>query len=342
LPVNRKNSAGKVKNFSAEGKNSSCDLTKTGENICGVLQTRFAMPVSKPILALFALLLFVTCLTAQKDHGDCPDARILCDKSPLLLENLPGPGQDAAELPATACSEAPFPETHSAWFRWTVAEAGTLELLLTPLHEADDLDFVLFRLPALHACAERAEVCCMLSGPVLGEEAPDDAPCRGATGLVAGAALVGGGAGCPPGAGRFLPPLPVQVGESYALFVHNFRSAGGFELQFAGSCAFAAVPELCAATGLPDVGDAAAGFSLGGVVPNPASGAAQIAVQVGKPAIGALTVTDASGRLRSSTPVSLLPGENTLRLDLSALEPGAYFANLLLGKQRRSVRFVRQ
>jgi hypothetical protein len=300
------------------------------------------MPVSKPILALFVLLLMATCLTAQKGHGDCPDARILCDKSPLLLENLPGPGQDAAELPATACSEAPFPETHSAWFRWTVAEAGSLEFVLTPLAEADDLDFVLFRLPAIDACAERAEVCCMLSGPVLGEEAPEDAPCRGATGLVAGAALVAGGAGCPPGSGRFLPLVSVQAGESYALFVHNFRSAGGFALQFGGGCVFAAVPGLCSATGLPDAGDAMAGFSLGGVVPNPASGFAQIAVQATEPAVGTLTVTDASGRLRSSTPVSLLPGENILRLDLSALEPGTYFANLLLGEQRRSVRFIRQ
>jgi hypothetical protein len=40
--------------------------------------------------------------------------------------------------------------------------------------------------------------------------------------------------------------------------------------------------------------------------------------------------------------VSLLPGENILHLDLSALEPGTYFANLLLGEQRRSVRFIRQ
>jgi hypothetical protein len=40
--------------------------------------------------------------------------------------------------------------------------------------------------------------------------------------------------------------------------------------------------------------------------------------------------------------VRLLPGENILRLDLSALEPGAYFANLTLGEQRRSVRFVRK
>lgn len=300
------------------------------------------MPVSKPIFALFILFLSATCLTAQKAHGDCPDARILCDKSPVLLENLPGPGQDAAELPATACSEAPFPETHSAWFRWTVAEAGSLELVLTPLHAADDLDFVLYRLPALHACAAREEIRCLLTGPVLGEEAPDDAPCRGATGLMAGAAWAAAGIGCPPGAGRFLPPVQVQAGESYALFVHNFRSAGGFDLQFAGSCAFAAVPELCAATGLPDAGDVAAGFSLGGVVPNPAGGAAQIAVRTAGPAHGTLTVTDASGRLRSSTPVSLLPGENILRLDLSALEPGAYFANLLLGEQRRSVRFLRQ
>jgi hypothetical protein len=54
LPVDRKKFAGKVKNFAGEGKNSSYDLTKTGENICGVLQTRFAMPVSKPILAFFS------------------------------------------------------------------------------------------------------------------------------------------------------------------------------------------------------------------------------------------------------------------------------------------------
>lgn len=303
------------------------------------------MSTSKHFTALFLLFCFAVAapLAAQSGHGDCATARVLCNQDAVVLDALPGPGDDPAEVSATACLAAPLAETHSAWFRWTVAESGTLELALTPLLEGDDLDFVLYRLPALSACAQREEVRCLLSGPVLGEAAPDDAPCRGATGLTAGAvASASIGIGCPPGAGGFLPPVPVQAGESYALFVHNFRSAAGFVLEFAGSCAFAPVPGLCASVqaAAPDAGER---LTVSGVMPNPAvGGAAQIALRTDGALSGSLSVTDASGRLRSTAPLRLAPGEHVLHLDLSTLEPGAYWANLALGEHRRSLRFVRQ
>ena len=215
------------------------------------------MLVSKHFSALFFLFFFAVAapLAAQSGLGDCATARVLCNKGAVVLDVLAGPGDGPAEVSATTCLDAPLAETHSAWFRWTVAESGTLELALTPLHNDDDLDFV---------------------------------------------------------------------------------------LESAGSCACAPVPGLCASVQAP-APDAGERLSVSGVMPNPAAGgAAQIALRTTEALSGSLSVTDASGRLRSTAPLRLAPGEHVLHLDLSALEPGACWANLVLGEHRRSLRFVRQ
>ncbi|MCY7328552.1 MAG: hypothetical protein LH618_08395, partial [Saprospiraceae bacterium] len=82
--------------------------------------------------------------------SDCPQASILCDKSSFVVQKVTGAGQNISELTDATCFSNGAPgnyETNSTWFVWTCSQTGTLEFTLTPLNVADDLDFVLYRLP---------------------------------------------------------------------------------------------------------------------------------------------------------------------------------------------------
>ena len=115
-----------------------------------------------------AALLMPFAAAAQAPHppGDCAGAYLLCDASrSVRVGQVPDAGLLDREMPNTRCADWPFPETNSAWFKWEVAQAGTLAFTLLPLRAGDDLDFVLFRLDAgLDGCAQRTEMRCMYSG----------------------------------------------------------------------------------------------------------------------------------------------------------------------------------
>lgn len=171
-------------------------------------------------------------------QSDCPQAAILCDKSPFVVQSVVGAGQNIAELNDATCFSNGGPgnyETNSTWFVWTCAQPGTLEFTLTPLNITDDLDFVVYRLPnGIGNCQNKQVVRCMAAGDFF-----YPSPCMGPTGLRAGSTDLAENAGCGPGKDNFLAPLQMQVGETYALVVNNFTSTGnGFSIEFGGSGQF--------------------------------------------------------------------------------------------------------
>lgn len=171
--------------------------------------------------------------------SDCPSASVLCDKSPFVVQSVTGAGSDITELNDATCFSNGAPgnyESNSTWFTWICATSGTLEFTLTPLSIADDLDFVLYRLPGgVGNCQGKQVVRCMASG-----EFNYQSPCMGPTGLRAGETDTSEDAGCTdPGDNAWLAPFDMVAGEAYALVVNNFTTSGnGFSVDFGGTGEF--------------------------------------------------------------------------------------------------------
>lgn len=278
----------------------------------------------------------------QPSHPDCPDALVLCDKTPIVVEALPDGGANTAEVGITSCFSQNFPETNSTWFQWTVEKAGTLEFTILPLNEQDDIDFVVYRLPgSAQNCIDKQEVRCMLAGPVLGEESPADQACLGATGLTAGADYFSEGRGCADGASNFLSVLDVLPGESYLLFVNNFRSPMGFLLEFGGTCTFRPVPGPCKTTKAPVLHNFTKQIIVSGVQPNPATEEARIQLQASEGFAGTLIMADVHGRILETRPIEVAPGDNTVPLNVRTLSPGVYFVKMRFGDRVYLSRFYK-
>ena len=159
--------------------------------------------------------------------ADCPGATLLCGSSaPLTIDDFDGSGADTDELPASGC----FPtnaEDASAWFVFTAASAGALQLRLDPA-DGGVVDFAVFELPGGN-CAQKRLLRCVSTGTD---------GCTGPAGLRAGVTGVSAGPNCSndPVADRFLAPLDVTAGTTYALFVNRYgASPGPVTLDFAGT-----------------------------------------------------------------------------------------------------------
>ncbi|MBL7826568.1 MAG: gliding motility-associated C-terminal domain-containing protein [Saprospiraceae bacterium] len=172
--------------------------------------------------------------------SDCPDASILCDKSPFVVQNVTGAGANNLEMEDAQCFENGVPginESNSTWFVWTCDQSGTLEFTLSPNNLPDDLDFVVYRLPnGIGNCNNKQLLRCMASG----EGPPYPSPCLGPTGLRAGDPDISEDAGCSEaGDDAWLRPLDMVSGETYALVVNNFSETGnGFSVEFGGTGTF--------------------------------------------------------------------------------------------------------
>lgn len=172
--------------------------------------------------------------------SDCPDASILCDKSPFVVQSVTGAGQNNLEMEDATCFDNGSPgikESNSTWFVWTCSQSGTLDFTLTPTNPADDLDFVVYRLPnGIGNCTGKQIVRCMASG----EFNDPNSPCMGPTGLRPGDPDISEDAGCQQANDdAWLQSLNMVAGETYALAVNNFTSTGnGFNVEFGGSGQF--------------------------------------------------------------------------------------------------------
>lgn len=182
----------------------------------------------------------------EDPKSDCPQASILCDKSPFVVKDVSGAGSNPSELNDAECffngSSGVNNESNSTWFVWTCSQAGSLTFALTPNNGPDDLDFVLYELPngitnGVVNCAGKQVRRCMASG-----ETPNvnSAPCLGPTGLRTGENDTSEDAGCSDnGDNAWLSPLEMTVGTTYALCVNNFSLSGnGFGVEFGGTGEF--------------------------------------------------------------------------------------------------------
>lgn len=181
-------------------------------------------------------------------QSDCPEAVILCDKSPFQVESLITAGNDPNELNSFV-GECLSSEFNSSWYKWTCDEPGTLSFTLTPNNyvpgfESDDIDFALFELPnGLDDCSNKQMIRCMASGANGSGGVTDPFPtwqqCNGPTGLSAMDPDLREEPGCQTGNNNFAQQITMEAGKSYALVVMNFSRSGlGFSIQFGGTGTF--------------------------------------------------------------------------------------------------------
>lgn len=187
---------------------------------------------------ILAILLSPLCLSAQK-HADCTSAMDICKKQSYKIDRAGGEGTDEQEADFVACfmngENYGQAEENSTWIKFEIKESGSLTFTITPNQKTDDLDFVVFKLPASGNCGEKQIVRCMAAGD--SEAAYDTSACMGPTGLRDGETDTSEDAGCSdPGDNTWLAPLKVKAGEKYVLLVSNVSSRGpGFTINFGGS-----------------------------------------------------------------------------------------------------------
>lgn len=171
--------------------------------------------------------------------SDCPQAAILCDKSPFKVQSVTGAGANPRELDDATCfggGASGSNESNSTWFKWTCQESGSLTFDLTPDKIDDDLDFVVYELTnGLETCNPKILLRCMASG-----DFNYPSRCMGRTGLRDGETDISEPAGCNlTSQNNYLSPVQMVAGRSYALVVNNFTSTGnGFSISFGGTGTF--------------------------------------------------------------------------------------------------------
>lgn len=266
---------------------------------------------------LFLLMFTLDGLRAQPVSPDCAGALPVDHLRPYHVGTL---SETTGEALAAPCRPGGLPPTRSFWFRWVVESPGLLAFDLLPDDPRDDLDFLLYRLPAGAAsCAGKTPVRCMAAGPRIGASRVWSEDCLGATGLRAGAGDEVEAAGCPGANDNYLEALEVQPGEVYALWVNNYTSAAGFTLRFTGDARLGAE------------GSAAAPFPVR-AFPNPVR--SELFVAAAPPAgvsAGRLTVLDARGRTLLIRQGEAGGGGLQWRLDTERWRPGVYWLRVEAG-----------
>ncbi|MBK6931283.1 MAG: hypothetical protein IPH12_10615 [Saprospirales bacterium] len=191
------------------------------------------------LFLFFLLLLAIPSTPFAQGNADCSTASSICKKQVYHFDKTGGEGADNHEADFIACfmngENFGQAEENSTWITFEIEKSGSLTFAITPHRLDDDIDFVVFKLPANGDCAQKQIVRCMAAGDSKGNAL--NSPCMGETGLRDGERDTSEDAGCSdPGDNTWLAPLRVLKGEKYTLLVSNVSSSGpGFSIRFSGS-----------------------------------------------------------------------------------------------------------
>lgn len=191
-------------------------------------------PYRTLFLALF--FSFLSTLVVAQNVGDCATSFPLCDKAFLHFKGTEGIGlaADADKVPCFVAGENyGQAEENSTWIYFKIKDAGQLSFTIAPDSTGDDLDFVVFLLPADGNCDQKKIVRCMAAG-----DSPKarKSPCKGPTGLRGKEKDQEEDAGCNDrDDNNWLQPLDAAAGDKYVLLVSNVTAPHGFTIRFQGS-----------------------------------------------------------------------------------------------------------
>lgn len=174
-------------------------------------------------------------LIAQNNTNSCSTPIILCNTSPIQVDQIPTTEQSSDYFP-TCFSETEPVLDHSIWLKWKILSEGDLSFTIVPFSEHDDIDFVLYK-SIDGTCGQMNMLRCMRSGPDLGTAQDSTYHCVGATGL-SGYQLSSNqtSRGCEQS--NFLNAVETTEGETYYLLITNYHSNAGFLLEFNGNIQF--------------------------------------------------------------------------------------------------------
>lgn len=172
-------------------------------------------------------------------NADCWRAKDICKKQVYHIDAAGGEGENNQEAEFTPCfmngENFGQAEENSTWIRFEIKKSGSLAFAITPHRLDDDIDFVVYKLPANGDCQYKQIVRCMAAGDTRFDALTS--PCMGETGLRDRETDSAEDAGCADaGDNTWLAPLRVEAGEKYVLLVSNVSSKGpGFSIRFSGS-----------------------------------------------------------------------------------------------------------
>ena len=154
--------------------------------------------------------------------ADCDDAIIISDTGRIVIDTLYGPGKKR-EFNGFNCFNIVGidSETNSKWFEFYCDSSKELNFTITPLNNADDIDFVFFELPnGFFDCDSLIVLRCMASS------------CAGPTGLRGDSEDSSELPDCKNGQDGWLSTVWIERGKYYGIAVNNFTGSGGFILDF--------------------------------------------------------------------------------------------------------------
>ena len=171
-------------------------------------------------------------------NADCNTAKDICKKESFSVRAPKGEGSDIKEADFMHCfmngDNFGQAEENSTWIKFEIKEGGTFAFTITPNERTDDIDFVVFRLPANGDCARKEVVRCMAAGDH-GENS-DVSRCMGSTGLRSGETDSSTDAGCTDkNDNAWLAPLKTTKGEKYVLLISNVSGPRGYSISFSGT-----------------------------------------------------------------------------------------------------------
>lgn len=191
-------------------------------------------------LTLSTLLLFCVAPAAlAQQHADCVTAMQICKKQVYHIDRAGGEGNDVTEAAFVPCflngESMGQAEENSTWIAFEIVKGGSLTFTIVPHREEDDIDFVVYRLPANGDCRGKQIVRCMAAGD--SHANARTSPCMGATGLREGETDTSEDAGCSDtGDNNWLAPLRTADGEKYVILISNVTTRGpGFSISFGGT-----------------------------------------------------------------------------------------------------------
>ncbi len=191
----------------------------------------------KNLSIYFLLLPF---FAVAQNYADCDRAMDICKKQVYHVEKVQGEGANNREADFISCfmngENHGQAEQNSTWIKFEIAKSGSLTFAITPHKFDNDMDFVVYKMPADGDCRYKQIIRCMAAGDPENEALTSK--CMGETGLRDGERASSRDAGCnDEGDNTWLAPLRVVEGEKYVILVSNVTQAGpGFSIRFGGTC----------------------------------------------------------------------------------------------------------
>ena len=188
----------------------------------------------KSLLTILLLFPFLFVFGQKENHANCETAQEVFDKKTIVVEKMSEDGLAKEKIDELKCFknglQPDYIVNNVYWFTWECIKKGNLGFEISPLEEADDIDFVVFSSTYdTNLCNGKKVLRCMAAGYY-----EISSPCMGVTGLKVGELDKSKDSGCKDDETNFLRELNMQVGETYFLCVINVSSKSGFSIKFNG------------------------------------------------------------------------------------------------------------